>query len=283
MLFQPTSNKLSIVNGFSYDATRYVLHAEFYDNLDKAIVQDCFRKAIIKEGLPSRVYFDNGGQFRNRWMQRACAKLNIKLLFAKPNSPESTGKPERWNRTVDSFLSEAKLKRLSNLDSYNYYLKVWLQESYHSKTHASLKDTPENAYKTSKAPLRFVGQEVIADAFLQCETRTVDKSGCVRLENRLYDVGIPLIGQKVDAVFDPADLSSITVEHGPTGYTKRVKELVIGPRAGKRPKLPGTLLPEPCETSRYLDVKERQYVKNQTAVRRAIRYSQIGTGGEQNV
>ena len=268
---------------FLDDSTRYVVHAEFYDNLDKAIVQDCFRKAIIKEGLPARVYFDNGGQFRNRWMQRACAKLEIKLLFAKPNSPESTGKPERWNRTVDSFLAEASLKRLSTLDSYNYYLKVWLQESYHSKIHTSLKDTPENAYKASKAPLRFVDQEVIADAFLQCETRSVDKSGCVRLDNRLYDVGIPLIGQKVEVVFDLADLSSITVEHSPTGYRKRVSELSVGPRAGKRPKLPGTLLPEPCETSRYLDAKEGQYAKNQAAVRRAIRYSEIGAGGEQNV
>ncbi|MDR2571055.1 MAG: DDE-type integrase/transposase/recombinase [Oscillospiraceae bacterium] len=268
---------------FIDDKTRYVVHAEFYDNLEQTIVQDCFRKAIIKEGLPSRVYFDNGKQFRNRWMQRACAKLNIKLLFAKPYSPESTGKSERWNRTVDSFLAEAKLKKLSTLDSYNYYLKVWLQESYQSKVHASLKDTPENAYKTSKKPLRFVEQEVIADAFLQCDTRKVDKSGCVRFDNKLYDVGIPLMGQTVDVVFDPADLRTITIEHKPTGYTKRVNELVIGPYAGKRPKLPDTLLPEPCETSRLLDLKEQQYTKNQSAVRRAIRYSDIEIGGESNV
>ena len=267
---------------FIDDKTRYVVHAEFYDNLEQTIVQDCFRKAIIKEGLPSRVYFDNGKQFRNRWMQRACAKLDIKLLFAKPYSPESTGKPERWNRTVDSFLAEAKLKKLTTLDSYNYYLKVWLQECYHSRVHASLKDTPENAYKTSKAPLRFVDQDIIADAFLQCETRKVDKSGCVRLENRLYDVGIPLIGQKVDVLFDPADIQTVTVEHRSTGYVKRVSELVIGPHAGKRPKLPDTLLPIPCETSRMLDLKEQQYLKNQDAVRHAIRYTDIKAGDQRS-
>ena len=271
---------------FIDDATRYVLHAEFYDNLDKSIVQDCFRKAIIKAGLPSRVYFDNGKQFRNRWMHRACAKLDIKLLFAKPYSPESTGKPERWNRTLDSFLAEAKVKKISTLDSYNYYLNVWLQESYHSRKHASLKDTPENVYKTSKAPLRFVSQEVIADAFLQCETRKVDKSGCVRFDNKLYDVGIPLIGQTVDVVFDLADTRIVTVEHRPTGYVKRVKELVIGPHAGQRPKLPDTLLPAPCETSRLLDLKEQQYVRNQATIRRAIRYTDIESGesgGKPNV
>lgn len=44
---------------FLDDATRYVVHGEFYDSLDQSIVEDCFRKAILKEGLPKRVYFDN--------------------------------------------------------------------------------------------------------------------------------------------------------------------------------------------------------------------------------
>ena len=284
-----TKEKMYLVC-FIDDATRFVVHAEFYDNMEQTIVQDCFRKAIIKEGLPSRVYYDNGGQFKNRWMQRACAKLDIKLLFAKPYSPESTGKSERWNRTVDSFLAEAKLKKLTTIDRYNHFLKVWLQECYHTRIHTSLMDTPENVYKTSKAPLRFVDQAVIADAFLHCETRKVDKSGCVRFANKLYDVGIPLIGQSVDVVFDPADIRTITVEHKASGYVKQVSELVVGPHSGKRPKLPDTMLPLPCETSRLLDLKEQKYNRNQNAVRRAIRYSDIETdskysdkGGEPNV
>jgi transposase InsO family protein len=76
---------------FLDDASRYVLHGEFYDSLDQTIVEDCFRKAILKEGAPRRVYFDQGKQYRNKWMERACAIMEIKLLFAKPYSPESTG------------------------------------------------------------------------------------------------------------------------------------------------------------------------------------------------
>jgi len=260
---------------FLDDSTRYIIHAEFYDNLEQTIVQDCLRKAIVKEGLPRRVYFDQGKQFKNRWMRRACAKLEIKLLFAKPYSPESTGKSERLNRTIDSFLAEARLKKLTTLDGYNHFLKVWIQECYQTKKHASLKDTPENVYKTSKTPLRFAAPDVVADAFLRLDTRKVDKSGCIRFDNRLYDVGIPLMGQTVDVVFDPADVRTVTVEHRPTGYTNKVSELVVGPYAGKRPKLPDTLLPVQCETSRLLDLKEQQYQANHDAVRRAIRYSDI--------
>ena len=77
---------------FIDDATRYVLHGQFYGMLDQVIVQDCFRRAIHKCGIPEGVYFDNGSQYRTRWMHRACAKMGIRLLFAKPRSPEATGK-----------------------------------------------------------------------------------------------------------------------------------------------------------------------------------------------
>ena len=47
--------KQTYLVSFLDDATRYCVHGEFYDSLDQAIVEDCFRKAILKEGLPRRV------------------------------------------------------------------------------------------------------------------------------------------------------------------------------------------------------------------------------------
>ena len=41
---------------FVDDATRYVLHGEFYPTLDKVIVEDCFRKSILKHGVPEAVF-----------------------------------------------------------------------------------------------------------------------------------------------------------------------------------------------------------------------------------
>ncbi len=43
---------------FIDDATRFVLHGEFYPTLDHVIVEDCFRKSIMKFGIPDSVYFD---------------------------------------------------------------------------------------------------------------------------------------------------------------------------------------------------------------------------------
>jgi len=59
--------------GFIDDATRYIIHGEFYHDFDQGIIEDSLRKGIGKNGLPQRLYFDNGTQFRNKWMQRASA------------------------------------------------------------------------------------------------------------------------------------------------------------------------------------------------------------------
>lgn len=122
---------------FIDDATRFVLHGEFYPVMDKTIVEDCFRRAIQKYGVPEAVYFDNGKQYRTKWMTRACSKLGIRLLFAKPYSPESTGKVERFNRVVDSFLSEAALEKRKTLDRLNELFQVWLSECYQNKPHSA--------------------------------------------------------------------------------------------------------------------------------------------------
>ena len=275
---------------FLDDATRYVVHAEFYDSLDQSVVEDCFRKSVLNAGLPKRVYFDNGKQYRTRWMQRACAMLGIKLLYARPYSPESTGKIERFNRTVDSFLDEVALKRPRTLDDYNKYFGIWLQECYHSKQHAGLGTTPDIANQSSRAPLRFLPPETVASAFMRLEQRKVDKSGCISFSSRKYEVGVLFAGRTVDVVYDPSDTETLTIEHKQTGAAFQVKELKIGTHTGPRPKLPKSMNPVIPETSRLLDAKEKQYHEHQDSVRRAIRFSGLSEdlhspleGGEPDV
>jgi transposase InsO family protein len=266
---------------FLDDATRYVVHGEFYSGLDQTIVEDCFRKAILKEGLPRCVYFDNGKQYRTKWMDRACAILGIKLLFAKPYSPESTGKIERFNRTVDSFLDEVALKRCKTLEEYNKYLGVWLAECYHARKHGSLGGaSPETAYKTSKSPLRFVSPETVASAFMRVERRKVDKSGCISFGGKKYEVDALLAGRTVDVAFDPNDIQTLTVEYD--GSSWQAKELKIGIHTGPRPKLPKSMLTALPQTSRLLDEKSKRHDARNEVVRRAIRFNGL-EGGEDDV
>jgi len=261
--------------GFIDDATRYIVHGEFYDSFDQSIVEDCLRKAILKEGLPQRLFFDNGKQFRNKWMERACAILGIKLIFTAPYSPESKGKIERFNRTLESFITEVELKRTHSLYEYNSLFNVWLAECYHNKEHSGINETPETAYKSSKAPLRFMSADTVAGAFLRLERRKIDKSGCISFGGKKYEVGVVYIGRTVDIVYDPADTSVLTVEDSHSNASFRIKELIIGAHTGPRPKLPDFMTSEPPPTSRLLDEKKKRYEKRQLSAKRAISYAEL--------
>lgn len=271
--------------GFIDDATRYVVHGEFYHEFDQSIVEDSLRKAILKHGLPGRLYFDNGRQFRNKWMERACAILNIKLIFTAPYAPEAKGKIERFNRTLDSFLNEAALKNPQELSEMNALLNIWLAECYHNKEHSGIDAAPEVAFASSKKPLRFLPADTIARAFLRAEKRKVDKIGCISFKGRKYEVGAVYAGRTIDVVYDPADISILTVEDERFNTSFRIYELVIGTHTGPRPKLPEHMTENVPETSRLLDAKEKIHQNRKENVRRAISFKAINAelGGDSDV
>ena len=224
---------------FIDDATRFVVHAAFYDSLEQAIVEDAFRKAIQQYGVPEAVYFDNGKQYRTKWMGRTCSKLGIRLLFAKPYSPESKGKVERLNGAVGSFLNEVALERPKTLEALNSWFAAWLSECHQTKGHSALGEnkSPQMAFRENSKPVRFVDAETLAHAFLHSENRKVDKVGCISFMGKKYEVGLLFIGRTVQVVYDPADITEVTIEH--EGHPSwKARELVISQRAGKRPALP---------------------------------------------
>ena len=264
------------------DATRFIVHAAFYATMDQLIVEDALRQGIGKFGAPEAVFFDNGKQYRTKWMIRACSKMEIRLLYTLPYSPESKGKVERANRTVNSFLAEQHLEKPQTLDQLNKLLWVWMDECYQNRSHSSLEDrkSPAQAYHGDPKAHRFLTAEVIRDAFLHCEDRKVDKAGCINFGGQKYEAGIQFIGCKVQVVYDPSDTSTLTLElEGHPSW--KASLLVIGPRTGPKPKLPDRMKTEPAANSRLLTAaaqknaerREQQHVA--TSFRRA--------GGSTNV
>lgn len=261
---------------FIDDATRFVLHGAFYPTLDQRIVEDAFRQSVQKYGRPEAVFFDNGKQYRTKWMARTCSKLGTKLLYARPYSPSSKGKVERLNRVVDAFLGEVALEKPKSLDQLNDLFQVWLSECYQNKPHSALGErvTPETAYRSDKKPLQFLNPETIRLAFLHAEKRKVDKSGCISFQNQLYEVGAQFLGANVDVVYDPSDLSQITIEK--EGYTPwQAKKLEMGTHVGKRPELPESLQPKQTDASRLLRAATQKHEERQEIQKPAVSYSKV--------
>jgi putative transposase len=278
------TNKQVYLVAFIDDATRFVLHAAFYPTLDQTIVEDCFRHAIQHYGVPEAVYYDNGKQFRTKSMTRICSKLGIRLRFAKPYAAESKGKIERFNRVVDSFLSEASLEKPKTLDRLNALFQVWLTECYQHKPHAGLGDnrSPEVAFRSDRRALRFTLEETIANAFLHCESRKVDKSGCISFMGKRYEVGLAFIGREVEVIYDPREISELTIEsegHAPF----KVRELVIGEWSGKRPSLPEHMLSVEADGSRLLLSAEEKNTSRKLRHERAVSFRTLRKEGNSDV
>ncbi|MDA8441226.1 MAG: integrase core domain-containing protein [Peptococcaceae bacterium] len=209
-------------------------------------------------------------------MARTCSKLGIRLIFAKPYSPESKGKVERLNRVVQSFLNEVSLEKPKTLDQLNDWFQAWLSECHQTKPHSALGDTtsPETAFRSDSAALHFAEQETLANAFLHSEERKVDKSGCISFMGKKYEVGVLFIGCKVEIIYDPADITELTVEY--EGHTPwKIRELVIGERSGKRPALPEHMQPEPADTSRLLRAADHRHDQRKEKQAPAISYRSV--------
>lgn len=215
-------------------------------------------------------------------MSRACAKMGIRLLFARPYSPESTGKQERFNRTVDAFLGEASLEKPDNLNELNRLFWVWLEECYQHKPHSALEGkSPEAAYRSDMKPLKFLDPGVIAGAFLHAEKRKVDKVGCISFQGGKYEVGLNFIGCTVEVIYDPADISRLTIEYeGHPSWT--AQKLVIGERTGPRPKLPPHLAPQHTQGSRLLTAAAKQNEERKAMQTPAVSYRAVNRDGEHN-
>ena len=257
---------------FLDDATRFVLHAEFYATLDQSIVEDAFHSALIKWGTPKAVLFDNGKQYRNKWMANCCEQLGVRLLYARPYAAATKGKVEKFNRLVGSFLAEERLDKPINLTQMGSSFAAWLSECYQLKPHSALKDgmSPHLAYQSDQTPLRLMSSEQLRTAFLHREERRVDKAGCISLKGKKYDVGYLALGKKVTITYDPKDMCEISVTLDQDTWS--AKELQIGKYCAPKPKIPESLMPIQAKESRVLKAAAKKH-KNRTEARKlAISY-----------
>jgi transposase InsO family protein len=260
---------LSIID----DKTRMVMHAEFYGNQRLPILEDCFRKALLKFGKPSDILVDNGKIFVSKWFRLACARLGIRHVAAKPYSPQVKGKCEKYHRCVDVFLKELALEPVETLAELNRKFSVWLDEGYIHDLHEALKleerdphtgellakreRTPYQAYTEDPAKVRYVSTLECREAFLWEEQRTVDKSGCAKLAGVVFDVGAALARQRVDIRYDPFDLSVVEVWHD--GKFQRKAEKLDMPEFTPKPKGDSAAAARKPTHSRLLRVYEERH------------------------
>ena len=192
---------------FLDDATRVITHAEFAFSENTRSFFPIFKRALLRRGLPERLYVDNGANFRSHQLAVLCAKLNIALIHARPRSPEGKGKIERFFRTVRAqLISRLGDQDITSLEAINRRLAGWVESEYHHQPHRGIEhDTPLERWAKVADAVRYPSDGPdFDDLFLFEERRTVHKDRTVSLNGRLFEINAALIGQRVILRYDPA-------------------------------------------------------------------------------
>jgi transposase InsO family protein len=193
--------------GLIDDATRVVPYAAFTLSENTAAFLPVLQQAILRRGLPKRLYVDNGSAYRSNHVSLVCAKLGITLIHTRPYQPQAKGKQERWFRSVRMqllpTLTEVDTK---SLDALNRRLWAWVEGEYHMSPHRGLDGTtPLDRWTMSAQDVRLVGPECdLDDLFLFEEKRKVQRDRTVSLHGVVYEVDASLVGETVTLRFDPS-------------------------------------------------------------------------------
>lgn len=194
---------------FIDDMSRLVPHAAFYlnENLDSYL--GALRCALLKRGLPRKLYVDNGPAFRSKLLHEIAASLGIALVHSKPYKPQGRGKVERFFQTVrGQFLPTVQG---SSLEALNEQLDRWITTDYHQRPHGATDEPPLKRFADHMECIRPAPKH-LEDYFRKRARRRVANDRTVSLHGKLYEAPVPLIGKHVILLYNEADPSRIEVQ-----------------------------------------------------------------------
>jgi len=135
-VFLSDGTELKLVSGLD-DHSRYCVVAQLVTRATGRAVCAAFAASLARHGIPGEVLTDNGKQFTGRFtkprpsevlFERICRENGITTRLTRPRTPTTTGKIERWHKTLrteflatcDSFASPAHAQ--AELDAWvGYY------------------------------------------------------------------------------------------------------------------------------------------------------------------
>lgn len=199
------------------DHSRLIPHGAYYLTGDTVTFLDSLRQAVLRRGLPHKLYTDQGKPFVSNHSRIVCANLGIRLLHAKPYHAWSKGKVERLIRTIQGdFEATLRLEKQSvhSLLDLNAAFSRWIETIYHLRTHSSTGMSPHQRFTGGTHPLRHVEEPAQIDPLFYTRTeRVVRKDGTVTLGKTLYEVHLSLRALAIELRYNPLLLDRIEVWH----------------------------------------------------------------------
>jgi len=204
-------SEAKIVSGID-DHSRFVISAAVVARATAQPVCDALQAAIARHGAPEAILTDNGKVFTARFgpgpgpvlFDRICRDNDIKHILTAPRSPTTTGKVERWHKTLRAEFLTGKV--FADLAEAQARLDAWVRHYNHERPHQSIGRVPPNerfklaAAAPPSAPSSSptttpteTGRSAEA-----VTTRRVSVKGTISFATATYKAGAWLAGQTVE-------------------------------------------------------------------------------------
>jgi transposase InsO family protein len=199
------------------DRSRLIPFAFYDTKADTETFLHALKEAVVRRGVPSKLYTDQGKPFVGEHARIVCANLGIRLMHARPYHAWSKGKVERLIRTIQQqFEAGLRLEGQSagSIKALNERLWQWVEADYHLAKHSATKQSPLDRYREAIGTLRQLPSDLNIDPlFYTRSMRTVRKDGTVVIDKALYEVPLHLRGLRIELRYDPFEMDPVEVWH----------------------------------------------------------------------
>jgi transposase InsO family protein len=135
--------EVKIVTGVD-DHSRFCVSAYVVHRATARPTCDALALAMRTHGVPDQVLTDNGKVFTGRFgpgtgevlFDRICRENGIRHLLTAPRSPTTTGKVERFHKTLRSEFLSGKV--FASIEEAQAALDAWVQHYNHERPHQSI-------------------------------------------------------------------------------------------------------------------------------------------------
>src|SRR3954452_52126 len=151
-------SEAKIVSGID-EHSRYLVSARVVGRATARPVCDALMFAMQTHGVPSQILTDNGKVFTARFgpgpgpvlLDRMCIDNGIKHILTGPRSPTTTGKVERWHKTLRREFLDGKV--FASIADAQAQLDAWVEYYNHQRPHQSIGGGPPyERFKLAGAP-----------------------------------------------------------------------------------------------------------------------------------
>jgi transposase InsO family protein len=236
------------------DHSRYALSVTAHPVTTGPVILATFRAAAAAHGAPASTLTDNGMVYTTRFsggrggrngLETELRRLGIRQKNGRPNHPQTQGKVERFQQTLQKWLrAQAPAATLAGLQTQ---LAAFTRYYNHQRPHRSLphRATPATAYH---ARPKATPGDPTTGTHHRVRTDIIDTSGVVTLRHhgRLHHIGIGRTHARTHVLMLIRDLH-IRVINAATG--ELLRELTLDPTRdyqptgrppGPQPKTPRT-------------------------------------------